>query len=427
MFQAITRFFAPARPYVATLFSFGLIQVAQLVLPLLALPWLAHVLGPDAFGLLMYMSVLIVVWGMVMDWGLAVGGARRVAANRENPDVLAQTLADVLAAKFLLLLGCGAASIALMPFLPHAAAHPAAYGAAVAAGLVRGFNPTWFFQGLGNSMRLMAVYDVGSSALILVLTVFLVQSPQDWPLYMALTAICKGLPYAWLTLALLRRYPHRTSLAAGYRMLTGTSVLFVGVLASLVYSSGGQLIMGHFLPPAQMGILLVADKIVRAAISLGKPITETIYPEISALRATQPDAATGILRFSLRLTLGLMLLATLCIWICAPWLVQLALGQGYEQASGVLRIVACLAPILGCNFVLGSQILVPFGREKALTAVQCAVALASAPLAVVLCLGGDVSLAALYSILVEGVLLLGLVWHVRRVCPAVFFVHGEGR
>ena len=122
-----------------------------------------------------------------------------------------------------------------------------------------------------------------------------------------------------------------------------------------------------------------------------------------------------------------MLLATLCIWICAPWLVQLALGQGYEQASGVLRIVACLAPILGCNFVLGSQILVPFGREKALTAVQCAVALASAPLAVVLCLGGDVSLAALYSILVEGVLLLGLVWHVRRVCPAVFFVHGEGR
>ena len=393
---------------------------AQFLVPLLAMPWLARELGPEAFSLLLYMSVLVAIWEKVMEWGLAAGAPRRVAEHRENPEVLAQILADVMIAKLLLLLICCIASLVLFPFLTHAVPHPEAYGAALAAGVVRGLNPTWFFQGMGHSMRRMSLYEVGSGTLILALTIILVDEPQDWPLYMVFTAVCKGLPYGWLTLKLWRRYPCKLGLAQGCRMLVSTSVLFVGGLAGLVYYRGGLLLIGHFVPPMQMGMLLVADKIVRAAVCFARAITETIYPEVSALRTTQPDAAMALLRFGLRLILGLMLLGAVCIWFGAPWLVQLALGPGYEQASDILRILACLIPVIGCSYALGSDILVPLGEEKHLTMAQCVSALVCVPLAVALCFGGDVVMGAFYGIIVESIAMLWQLWHAHRVCPAAF-------
>ncbi|MFG6376503.1 MAG: hypothetical protein K1W05_11420, partial [Desulfovibrio sp.] len=57
-------------------FSFGAIQAAQILLPLLILPWLARILEPEAFGLLMYMCLIPPFVALVMDWGLMTGGAR---------------------------------------------------------------------------------------------------------------------------------------------------------------------------------------------------------------------------------------------------------------------------------------------------------------------------------------------------------------
>lgn len=408
-------------PHLSTFFSFSAIQAAQLLLPLLALPWLARVLGPEAFGLLMYMSVISVVTGLVMDWGFTLGAVRAAAVCREKPAALAKILGDVLSAKILLAAACLGGSLVLLPFLPHAAAYPEAYALAVLGGLSRGINPTWFFQGVGNGMRRMAVWDTGSSAAVLLLTFACVRAPAQWPLYLLLSALCKGLAYALLTNGLLRGHYVSFSLRGGLQALSRTKTLFGGVLSSLLYNNGTQLLLGFFLPPAQMGMLMAADKIVRAVVSLSSPVTQTLFPEICALRGAERKRAAHLLRCSLLGTALVMLCAAAAIWCAAPLLISLALGRGYAEAVPILRIMAFLSPILACNFVLGTQTLVSFHQEKPLALTLAAVGLLSLPAAAVLGHFWGLTGAACLPLLVEGGIFLGLSWSVLHFCPAAFF------
>ena len=151
--RPVARLVRLALPHLSTFFSFSAIQAAQLLLPLLALPWLARVLGPHAFGLLMYMSLIPPLVALVMDWGFPFGAAREAARLRGDREGLARLMGAVFSGRLFLALACVAASLALLPLVPHAREHPAAYGLAVLMGIGRGISPVWFFQGVGQGMR----------------------------------------------------------------------------------------------------------------------------------------------------------------------------------------------------------------------------------------------------------------------------------
>lgn len=411
------------RRLLATLFSFGAIQAGQIALPFLALPYLARVLGPDAFGLLMYFGVFSIVVGLVLEWGFTLGASREVAANRGCPYLQGETMGDVLGAKALLAMACVFVCLLCISLVPNAAAHPDGFLLAVLAGCVRGCSPAWFFQGRGEGMPRMAMWDAGSGVAVLAATFILVREPSEWPVYLLLQAACKGTAYAYLIASFLghgqdrkdggtpRNGMHaftRRSLAA----LRRHWALFASGLAALVYTGGVQLVLGRFLPTGDMGMLVVADKIARGIVSLNDPVIQTAFPEACALRGRKGTTAagdagisSGAIRTLLLWTAGLSLGACGLLALCATILVRIFLGPGYEGAVPVLRSMALLIPPLSCNMVLGRLVLVPMNRERLLVGVQTVAAFVSVPAAILAGKAG-VGTAALLSAAIEGGMLV---------------------
>lgn len=406
-----------AAPHLGTFFSFSAIQAAQILLPLLALPWLARVLGPDAFGLLMYMSLLPPLVALVVDWGFPLGGTREAATLRGDRAALGELLGAVFSGKILLALGCGAAGLLLLPILPHAAEHPVAYGLALAMGVARGASPTWFFQGAGFGMKRMAAFDVGSSLCALALTLLCVRGPSDWPLYLFFTALCKGVAYGWLCAGLARGWGARLGLARGRAALARTRTLFASSVASVLSLSGGQLVLGYFLSAADMGLLVAVSKIVRALVGLANPAIQTLFPELCALRGPRTARTARLVLLFLGATTLFMLLGAGLAWLAAPLLIRVALGPDYAGAVPVLRLMLLLAPLYACDRVLGAQVLVPLGLERHQNRVQWAVALLGLPLAALMAQWLGVDGGALLPVAVEGLTLLGLCLCVARYCP----------
>ena len=406
-----------AAPHLGTFFSFSAIQAAQILLPLAALPWLARVLGPDAFGLLMYMSLLPPLVALVVDWGFPLGGAREAARLRGDRAALAELLGAVFSGKLLLALGCGLAGLVLLPVLPHAAEHPAAYGAALAMGVARGSSPTWFYQGAGFGMKRMAALDVGSSCCALALTFLCVRGPSDWPLYLCFTALCKGAAYGWLSAGLARGFGARLGLARGLAALARTRTLFASSVAATFTISGGQLVLGYFLSAADMGLLVAVSKIVRALVGLANPAIQTLFPELCALRGPRTPRTARLVLIFLAATGGFMLLGAGLAWLLAPLLIRVALGPDYAAAVPVLRLMLLLAPLYACDRVLGAQVLVPLGLERQQNRVQWACALLGLPLAALMAQWFGVTGGALLPVAVEGLTLLGLSLCVARFCP----------
>jgi PST family polysaccharide transporter len=408
-------------PHIPTFVSFNAIQAAQLLLPMLALPWLARALGPDAYGLCLYMGIISGIAALVMDWGFPFGAARDAAMQRGQEKAQGRILAGVISAKILLAIGCALGALLLSPLLPHALDYPGAYALAVLAGISRGLSPMWFFQGQGRGIQSMAVWDASSSALVLLLAFLCVKAPEHWPVYLLLLALLKGSTYIFLTVRELRSYRQAAiSPRRGWETLKRHKTLFAGNLSTLALIRGTLLVLGYFLSPAQMGSLVTADKIVRAAASLNNPAMQTMFPEICAARRTDGKLTTRMLRLTFFGTAAIMACGASAIWLIAPRLVDFVLGGAYTDVTTSLRVMSLLIPLQACNDVLAGQILIPLGRDMAQTLIKATTALLGLPAAALLGHFYGLAGGACLPLLLQGVILLGLGWSVRRACPEFF-------
>lgn len=364
--------------------SFGAIQIMQLLLPLLALPWLGRILGPEAFGLLMYLCLLPPLVALLMDWGLAYGGSRKAAHLRGDKTGLAELLGAALATKIILALICALLALCLWPVLPHARSFPLAYSLAIMAGMMRGLSPAWFYQGIGVGMPRVAAWDAGASFVTLALVILLIRSSEQWSDYLAFLAITKGIAYGWLTFGLCREYRPNLSWCKALSLIKHTTAFFGSAFSLMICYNGGQLCLGLFLSAADMGMIVAVNKMLRALASLINPFTQTLFPELCILHKADPHRCFYILRWSVCLAAIASLACTALVWLLASFLIKIALGTQYGPAASVLRIAILAAPFMVCNNVLANQGLAPFGKEKAQLGIQAGCALLSFPLAALL-------------------------------------------
>lgn len=409
------------RKHARIFFSFGAIQAMQLVIPLLAFPWLGRKLGAETFGLLMYMALIPPVIALFMEWGISLGGARDAARLRTDMPRLISLLGAVFSSKIILAAMCVLGGALVFPVVPHAEAWPLGYAMAICLGLVRGLSPLWYYQGIGAGMEKLAIWDVIASLAGLGLIFIFIRKPEDWILYLVFTSVCKGAVYIWLDSQLWLQYRPKLSFKAGLDILLSTRTLFASSFFTLVYNNGSQLTLGYFLLAEQMGILVAVNKMLRALTSLILPFTQTIFPEICILQSLEPDRARRILRFSVTGLFLLMIICAFTVYLLAPWIILIALGPGYEAAVSILRIGIFAVPLLTCEQILGAQILVPYNLERYQIRVQGIAAIASILLAMILATSWGLTGSAFLIIGIGLIITIGYVKIILKKCPQAFF------
>src|SRR5438270_2111017 len=140
-----------------TLILFG-VQISGYVLPLVTLPFLTRVLGPANFGLTALGTALVLYFAVIVEWGFAVTGTRRVAIVQENTEQVSRVYSTVMACKLLLLLLCFLAMAAIVAAVPKLRAFWPLYYLSFLQ--VCGFclSPNWLLQGM-QRMRYIAYSD----------------------------------------------------------------------------------------------------------------------------------------------------------------------------------------------------------------------------------------------------------------------------
>lgn len=414
-----------AQKWLKPLFSFGAMHAATLLLPLLAFPWLGRKLGPQSFGLLMYMCVFPPIIMLLVEWGFPLGAARAAAMERGNREGLGRLLGNVVSAKILLGAACCIASLLAMPFLPHVSDHPVAYMLAISMGLGRAITPFWLYQGTGSNLARLSAWDTGSSLAALLLVFLFINGPADWPLYLLFSAVAKTASNTWLTCKMWLEHEAKLNFRAGLRLIKNMRTIFYGLFFTSAYHYISQLALGFFLAAPQMGIVVAFGKMLRALISLVNPFTQTIFPEICVMRKSSPQDARAMLRKSLGCTFLGAFFLVLVLWPLASFLVGTALGPEYSMWGNVFQTMLLATPFAAANHVLGLQALIPFGQEKTQSAIRGWATAASVPLAA--CLAGFYGIrgAAFLPLAVECGIFASFIAAILKLCPEAFFRTGR--
>src|ERR1700677_1487553 len=75
------------------------VQACTYALPLLTFPYLARVLGPSGWGVVVFAQAIGVVIASVVEYGFDISAARETSLQRNQPQKLSALISGVLGAK----------------------------------------------------------------------------------------------------------------------------------------------------------------------------------------------------------------------------------------------------------------------------------------------------------------------------------------
>jgi PST family polysaccharide transporter len=335
------------------------VQACTYALPLLTFPYLAHVLGPSGWGVVVFAQAIGDVIASIVEYGFDISASRETSRNREDPKRLSALISGVLGAKCLLAAVCIAGAVFSRRFTHHVAPSLALFWASTIWGVCQGINMLWFFQGL-ERMRLASALEIGGKVLATLSIFVLVHKPDDG--WKVMAAQCVGCVVAHGVTVFLAyrevgfRWPTPTSVWSALRL--GSSMFLFRAVQSLS-GSVNRLVLGGAAPVAALGEYAGAERITRVFQQGMWPINQALYPKLTQQAQNNPRGARKTVRLSLLMLGGLGAVFGLAIFLGAPMLVHFVLGADFLDSIPVLRVFALWIPLTALTTVMIFQLLLP--------------------------------------------------------------------
>jgi PST family polysaccharide transporter len=335
------------------------VQACTYALPLLTFPYLARVLGPSGWGIVVFAQAIGDVIACVVEYGFDISASRETSRQRNDPQRLSALISGVLGAKSLLAIVCIAGALCSRRFTHHVAPSLALFWASTIWGVCQGINMLWFFQGL-ERMRLASALEIGGKVMATLSIFILVHKPDDG--WKVMAAQCVGCVVAHGITVILAyrevgfRWPTPSSVRDALRL--GGSMFLFRALESLS-GSVNRLVLGSVAPVAVLGEFAGAEKITRVFQQGMWPVNQALYPKLTQQAQNDPRSALKTVRLSLLFLGGLGALFGMVIFLEAPLLVHLVLGPAFQEAVPVLRVFSLWIPLIALTTVIIFQLLLP--------------------------------------------------------------------
>ena len=347
--------------------SLSFLQVANYIFPLITLPYLVRVLGPEKFGLIAFAQAFIGYFQILTDYGFNLSATREISIHRDNKEKVSEIFSSVIVIKFfLLLISLLIMSIIVFSFEKFRQDWQIYY---LTFGVVLGnvLFPVWFFQGI-EKMKYITFLNILTKLIFTVAIFLFVRQASDYlyvPLLNSIGFVVAGV----LSLQIVFRgfgvklyFPKLESLK---HQLREGWYIFISTVAISLYTISNTFILGLFTNNTIVGYYSAAEKIIRAVQSLLGPISQTVYPYISKGAVESKEKALNFIRKLVYIIGSGSLFLSLLIFIFATQIVNIILGSQYQQSIVVLRILAFLPFIIGLSNIFGIQTMLNFNFEKA--------------------------------------------------------------
>ena len=386
MFTAMKTTWGRNRRVLSNFVALSIVQASNYLVPVIILPYLFRVLGDSRYGLVEFARAVSIYFLTLTDYGFSLSATREIAVHRDDPQKVSEIFSAVMLLRFLLVVLSLAALGVIVMAVPRLRADWAVYLLAFGPVIGQWLLPAWLFQGM-ERMKLVAIVNVIARLLFIVLICVFVRGPDDYlyvPTFQSLTVIGTGLISL---IVAFRAFPIRfyiPPLAALKREFRNGWHIFLSRMATTLYTTSNIVILGLFTGNASVAYYAAGDKIARAVQGLQIPLSQAIFPHIAKLAAQSRQAALAFTSRVLRIVSVLTLGLSVGLFVAAPYIARLALGERFAPGVPVIRILSFLPFIIGLSNIFGVQIMVNFGLKRAMTRILTAAGVLNIIMAVAL-------------------------------------------
>lgn len=347
------------------------LQFASYILPLITLPYLTLVLGPDRFGLTQYAISLITYFQYFTDYGFNLSATRELAIVRNDKEKVSEIFNSVMFIKILLTTISFIILLAIVTLIPKFSADADIY--LLTFGMVIGYVlfPTWLFQGM-EYMKYTSILNIIGKVIFTVLIFVFIHQSSDYllvPIINSFGFIVVGVLGIYISLT---RFDIKVKIppveSIKYHLKEGWHV-FVSTIAINMYTTTNTFLLGLLTNNTLVGYYSISEKIILAVNGLINPISQALYPFIS--RSVHDDKKTSI-QFIRKITkimaiVGVIL--SLGLFVFSEPIILILFGRAYHNSIAVLRILSIVPLAVSLSTIFGIQTMLTFNYKKAFTTI----------------------------------------------------------
>lgn len=312
------------------------LQVLHVALPLLTLPYLTRVLGPEAWGEVAAAFALGNLAATLPEYGFSVSATRTLAQLDRRAEGRSGFVSSVVAAKLVLAIGAVAVLLGLQAVGATGVADGALLAGACLIAAGHGLWMAWYFEGIERVGKFFRSVLVARLLYVLFLLA-LIRTPADAPLVPILYGM-SGFVAVALALRLMPRLG-RIAWRDVADVLRAGWPGFAQRLLVMLYAGGNVFWLSVLAGPVAAGGYGVAEQSVRAACLALVPVSRALYPRYSRHAAgARPE---GWMRYTLTAVAGAGLFLSAAVFALAG-LLPVVFGEVF---AGFVPVVRWLAPL----------------------------------------------------------------------------------
>lgn len=347
------------------------LQFANYILPMITVPYLVRVLGPDKFGAVAFGLGLMNYFALIVNYGFNWSATRTISVLRDDRDAVSMMACSVWIAKLILCIGSLAVAVILIYTIPRLRDESTLFYLLFGVVLGNALFPTWLFQGLERMVSISVINFI--MRVITTSAVFLiVRDRLDYLVYAGLVAFqwfgagVLGVFWALRSLRIRFVWPEWRDIKSVF--LDGW-MLFLSTTAVSLYTTGNSFILGMLTTNTAVGYYSAAEKLVKAVQGLLGPVSQAVYPKFSKVALESQAETMKLGRKILLLMGGLGMILSVGLFVGAPYIVHIMLGPGYESSIMVMRFLSPLPLLISLSNVLGRQIMLSLGFDRDFTVI----------------------------------------------------------
>lgn len=362
--------------------SLSALQAITYLLPLIIIPYLFRVIGPEKFGLIAFAQAFVQYFMILTDYGFSISATKEISLCRHEHAKVCKAFSSVMTVKIslafisFLILGI------IVYFIPKFRNDWMVYALSFGAVIGNTIFPVWFFQGT-EKMKYIANMNIIGGIIFAFLIFFFVRNPQD---YMAVPLINSSV---FLITGLLGQYivfkKFKVSFKfPGYKnvrqQLKASWDIFISIAAINAYTTTRVFTVGLITNNTITGFYSIAEKIANLFQTF--PLTsfsQALFPRLSKIFHKNKAKAFKIMHRLQQITINISLIFLPLAFIFSHLIVKAVCGGDYRETVLTLRLLLISVFFVSAN-AFRVQFLLVCGKTHIYSRIHVIMAMIGLPL-----------------------------------------------
>jgi PST family polysaccharide transporter len=337
----------------------SVLQVSNLVLFLITIPYLFRVLGSRSYGLIVFAQTIVYYLTIFTNFGFNLTATRDISINRNNPEKMSEIVSSVLTIKLFFFV----ISFLIMTILTLSIANfrenRILYLLSMLACISEALFPIWYFQGI-EKMKYITFINVTTRIIATGLVFIVIDSQSKYTIYPLLLGIgtITGALVALLIVFKKHKVLFRFQPIKTLRFYLVDNVLyFFSNVSTQIYINANKIIIGSFLGMVEVAYYDVAEKVINIVKVPYSLIGQTLFPKVAR------DRNVAFLKRIMVYTILFTLFVVICICVFSVHIIGFFSGSYNISSVIVLRILSLSLIPIAFSLFYGDLLLINFGLK----------------------------------------------------------------